>query len=104
MGVLPEAPYRNVAGREYHLVEQRRGEKNQEQKSQEGVFHPGSGYPVKIDAFMSSSFSKREKAAQVAGQWHVQAGPRQFLIQQALMCLCLMLPFPRPELSGETAA
>lgn len=76
VGVLPETPYRNVAGREYHLIEQRRGEKNQEQKFQEGVFHLGSGYPVKTDAFMSSSFNRREKAAQVAGQWHVQAGPR----------------------------
>lgn len=59
VGVLPATPSRNVAGREQHLIKQRRREKNQEQMSKEGVFHLDNGYPVKTDTFMSSSFYGR---------------------------------------------
>lgn len=77
------------------------GERRPESKSPKGngtylFFYLGNGYPVKTDAFMPSLFSGREKAARAAGQWHVQAGPMGHpLLQPAVMCLCLMLPFPK---------
>ena len=68
VGVPPQTPSRSAAGREQHLVKQRGREKNQEHKSQGGVFHLSNGYPVETDAFVSSSFNRGEEAAGVAGQ------------------------------------